>query len=321
MEIYSIDEAFLTLSEEKDNSYLDIGKSIRKKLLMCTGIPTSIGIAPTKTLAKLAAAQAKKGNGFFLLKDKKQIDLLLKKTPTVEIWGIGKNTSNRLKKLNIFSAYDLCSKEENYLKKYLSITALKVALELKGVDCSSSNDLPSPNKSIICSKTFSVPLTSLKKLEEAISSFIATAAQKLEEQNSLASFLITFIQTSRFKQPYYENSCHNHLAIPTFFPPILISHAKNSLKKIYRPNLKYKKAGIILTDFVSKDYIQQDLFIKKNNNKKEEELVNTIKKINYRYNKRSIFFAAEGIEQNWKKNNSKRSNHYTTCWEDIPTAK
>ncbi|NGX52170.1 MAG: DNA polymerase IV 1 [Candidatus Anoxychlamydiales bacterium] len=320
MEIYSIDEAFLELSlaNIEDTHYLsNLAKNIKERVYKWTGVEVSIGIAKTKTLAKLASEIAKKNSGFCILTKKNDIENILKKTPLDDIWGIGSKLKKRLYRLGLYSANDLAMKDSDFIKKYLSVNVVKTALELNEVKCIEIDQIPPSKKSICTSRSFAEKIDNLKDLEKAISSFISIGAKKLRDQNMHANFISVFITTSfHSKDLFYSNSSQITLSNPTSYTPDLISYAKKGLKKIFKPGFLYKKAGIILSDFTDKKFPQMDFFSKISDQNKDS-LMEIIDKINKKSNKKAVFFAAEDIQRKYKSSSKMRSFKYTSSWDEL----
>jgi len=320
MEIYSIDEAFLELNRVniEDMQYLlNLAKNIKERVYKWTGIEVSIGIAKTKTLAKLASEIAKKNSGFCVLTQKNDIKNILKKTPLDDIWGIGSKLKKRLYRIGLYSAYDLAIKDSDFIKKYLSVNVVKTALELNEVKCIEIDQVSVSKKSICTSRSFEKKIDNLKDLERAISSFITIAAKKLRDQNMHTNFLSVFIMTSfHSKDPFYSNSTQITLLNPTSYTPDLISYAKKGLKKIFKQGFLYKKAGVILSDFTDKNFSQMDFFSKLSNQNKDS-LMEVIDKINKKSNKKAVFFAAEDFQKKYKSSSKLRSFKYTSSWDEL----
>ncbi len=213
MEIYSIDEAFFRL----EPPYELQAHAIRNKVKQWTGIPISIGIAPTKTLAKLANRLVKKtGEGVYLLEKPNLIRKALEQTLPIDIWGIGRGVTDTLKKKNIHTAAQLVDQEDGWIRKLLGVTGYRTVLELRGTPCIELEETEKRD-SIICSRSFGHRIDSLALLEEAVATFTTRAAEKLREQGSRAAFLSVSIATSPFSGPYESRSCHIHLPIPTCY--------------------------------------------------------------------------------------------------------
>jgi len=316
MEIYSIDEAFLYIN--KDIDLFSLGRLIKQRVYMWTGIEVSVGIARTKTLAKLANEIAKKGNGLFVLTEQNEIELVLKKTDVEDIWGIGFNFKKKLYRLGIYTAYDLANSDDFLIKKKLSINGLKTAFELRGIKCFDLNHGPSSKKSICTSRSFAKKITNLKDLKKAIACFVSIAAKKLRKQKMHSGFLSVFIATDFFskKNDFYSNSCHITFPTPTSYTPDLIGCAKKCLEKIFKEDLFYKKAGVILSDFTDENYEQRDMFCKLKT-KKTKSLMKIMDDINYKANKKAIFFAAEGIDKVYNSLSNMRSKKHTTSFDEL----
>ncbi len=320
MEIYSIDEAFLYIDDNYPGLE-ELASELKEKTTKWTGIPVSVGIATTKTLAKLANETAKKEKGTIVLKSKEEIDLLLKKTDVADIWGIGRNLTKRLNRLSIYSAYQLKQSPEALIKKHLSVNVLKTLLELNGTSCFECLESPNPTKSIIRSRSFSSKVTSLKEIEEAISLFASLAAEKLREDKLTANMLSVFLNTSYHSQdPFYANTAHFTFPLATSYTPEIIKYAKMAIKKIYKEGYLYKKAGVVLSNLTSSDHLQEDLFEKKDL-EKQKKIMKAFDKINLKANKKALFFASEGIDQNWKSLSKLRSQRYTTSFDELKKVK
>lgn len=314
-EIYSIDEAFLSITTDDP---LSIAREIRARVLRWTGIPVSVGIAPTKTLAKVANHIAKKDEqGVHLLHDPIEIDRTLAQFPLDDIWGIGRNLSRRLKGHGIFTPLQFKNSADTWIQKSFSVVLLKTALELRGISCLPLDEVEAPNKSITCSRSFGSPVTTLFQLEEAISSYTARAAEKLREQGLSASFLTVYLTTSPFIADPYSNSATASIPEPTDYTPQLITIAKKCLQGIFREGYSYKKVGVILNDLSSKTAHQLDLFSTPTPNR--GRAMDVLDQINGVYGRNALQFAAEGIEKPWKMRRCHTSARFTTHWDELLT--
>jgi len=329
IELYSIDEAFFLLEPSSDEVLRSRALEMRRKVKQWTGIPVSIGTAPTKTLAKIANETAKKdknGDGVCVLTDPVSISERLKKTALEDIWGIGARLSERLKRKRIYTAAQLVEADDVWIRKLLGVTGFQTVLELRGTPCFQLCEEPGKKKSIVCSRSFATRIEDLSLLQEAIAAFAANAAEKLREQESVASFLSVFIAASPFQEPYESRSCHIQIPNPTSYTPELIALAKEGLSQIYRSGCSYKKAGVLLGDFSDSDAAQTDLITPSSDTDKKKEAMKVIDKINARYDKPSLRFAAEGVDQHptsrsWKSAEANiRANvspKFTTSWHDL----
>lgn len=320
MEIYSIDEAFFSFEDESDESVLKKAIQMRQKVKQWTGIPISIGIGPTKTLAKVANELAKKQevfHGVCSLISPNQIRSTLEKMPTDEIWGIGSALAHRLKEKRIYTAAQLIDSPDALIQKTLGVVGYRTVLELRGISCFSCNESLEKRKSIVCSRSFKHPLTNPNDIAQAVASFVSRAAEKLRDQKSRAQFLSVFIATSPFIAPYESRACHINLPHPTSYTPELIRFAKDALAQIIRPNLLYKKVGVMLGHFCDDDIEQFNLFGPSSDSPKKTNLMKTMDSINRRYDKNAIHFAAEGMEDPLNGARTQVSSSFTTSWNGL----
>ncbi|MDN3506724.1 MAG: Y-family DNA polymerase [Simkaniaceae bacterium] len=309
MEVYSIDEAFLIVD---DTDPITLAREIRRRVYRWTGIPVSVGIGKTKTLAKVANHIAKKKQehkGVFLFES----DQDLARFPLEDIWGIGRRLAPRLKGRGILTPLQLKMAPNEWIRKHFSVTLLKTVLELRGTPCLKLEEVYAKKKSITCSRSFGTPITELKELEEAASSYIARAAEKLRRQGSLAEHLTVYLCTSFFIENPYSNSASASFPLATDYTPDLITAAKSLLKAIYRPGYAYKKVGVIFNDLSNS--CQQDLFCKRG--PFHTKSMQVLDQINASYGKTTLQFAAEGIEKPWKMRREQTSSHFTTNWDQL----
>lgn len=315
MEEYSIDEAFLRIV---DADPIAVAKDIKSTVLKWTGVPVSIGIGATKTLAKVANDIAKKKEGIFIFSDRAQIDATLENLDVEEIWGIGRQLSATLKEEGISNARALRDAPDHWIKKRFSVVLLRTAYELRGLSCLSFNELPVPRKSITCSRSFGKAVSQLKDIEEALASYTANAAEKLREEELLPSYLTVFLMTSAFHEQSYSNSWTMTLDEPTLFTPELIAKAKAALGKIFKTGFLYKKVGIIMGGFAPQTNYQPDLFRSdERQTAKQKRAMQAIDHLHRRFGDASVRFAAEGIRQNWKMKRGHVSPRFTTSWDEL----
>jgi DNA polymerase V len=315
IQVYSIDEAFILV--EAKNA-LEQGAKARKLVLQHTGIPTSVGIAATKTLAKAANSLAKKmsSNSVFLIEEDSR-ETILRELPVEEIWGIGRQISQFLHFHGIETAWQLCQVDDDWLRKNLTVTGLRTAWELRGIPCLLLEEDSASKKSIITSRSFGKPVVKLEELQEAIASYTSRAAEKLREQGSLASSIAVSLESRRnYETGIYTPQIYLDLPEPTAYTPLLVHHAKELLKTIYRSGLVYKKAGIFLGGLVSNCY-QTDLFANSIDVEKQQVLMKLMDRANLQYGRKILRFASEGKDQSWKMRRNKCSAHFTTRWDEI----
>ncbi|WP_419419223.1 Y-family DNA polymerase [Legionella sp. D16C41] len=323
VEIYSIDEAFLDLTAMPKNKLNDFCATLQKQILKYTGIPTSIGIGQTKTLAKLANAVAKKLMiPVFNITD--EAAYWLTQVPITDVWGIGKQWQRKLKSLGILTASNLANYGLPNLKPLFNVVLQRTAMELNGISCLPLEAI-APNKSIIASRSFGQPQTNVMQIANAISHHCATAWMKLRKQELTTQYLTIFLKTNRFDESLkvYSKSVGFQLLSPTDDLRTLTAAAKHALKKIYKPNIPYTKVGLQLTDLSPKNSLQLNFFhpLKEENITKTEKLMAIIENINEKYGDRTIRLAAEGFQKNWTMKSGMKSPCYTTCWSELATVK
>ncbi|MDP1881229.1 MAG: Y-family DNA polymerase [Parachlamydiaceae bacterium] len=322
MEIYSIDEAFLQLNQLPTAEW---AKELKNTVYQWTGIPVSIGVGTTKTLAKASNRYAKKHLhqlGFCIFDKVDEQNQILKNFPVEDVWGIGRKSSKKLHCQGIYTAWDLANAEDVWIKKNLSVVGLRTAWELRGISClACEEDVPS-KQSILCSRSFGVELESEEELAEVLSTFTVIVAEKLRKQGSAATFIEVFVATNQFKDNFYSNAVQIVLDEPTDFTPNLIQRSKEGLKRIYKKGFSYKRMGIMAGGLVSKDTIQPDLFYRPLiAPKKQDHLMQMVDAVNQRYGKKTLTWAAEGLNGRWKPNKRQCTPHFTTNWDEILTVR
>jgi DNA polymerase V len=323
VEVYSIDEAFANLRYQKIPDLEQYARKIREKILRYVGVPISVGIAPTKTLAKVAAQIAKKNdslNGVFIMKDFDKIDQVLKNFEISDIWGIGYRFADRLRRQGIYTALDLKNTDERTVRQILSVSGERVVLELRGISCSGVDSLPETRKSIICSRSFGKKVTELRDLKESVSHFASKAAEKLRKQKSYCNSIGVYLKIGKYNEEKYYTSEYEQAFLPTAtnYTPDLIKYAVKCLERMYRPGVYYRKSGVTLGGIISKNYIQDNLFSNNLNdfshNEKEMSVVDLINK---KFSGEKIKYASNGLTQHWRNRKNLMSPRYTTKWEEL----
>lgn len=318
IEIYSIDEAFLAYPDAVD--IVVHCKELRRIIKRWVGIPTSIGIAPTKTLAKVANDLAKKDrtHGVFDFRSPQLQQEVLQKCPVEDIWGIGRGLAARLHTLGVFTAADFRDLDPSLVRKKMGVVGERMLWELRGVSCLPLAE-PAAKKSITCSRSFGKTITEASDLAEALASHVNTACVKLREQESLAQALCVFLEATLDAQAGTRTCLSTivELPMPTSDTPQIICIAKKALKAIFRKGLSYKKCGIVLLDLISEHTVAPDLF-KPAMDPARRHLMYTVDALNERFGKDSLFFGAMGIDPQWKMRSERRSRHSTTSWEELP---
>lgn len=323
LQVYSIDEAFLALNT---SNALEVARAIKQQIYQWIGVPVSIGIGPTKTLAKAANHFAKNdpaSNGIASAIDKQAQKKLLSSFPVKEVWGIGRQLAAFLKSQGIYTAEELCQCDDLWIKKHLTVVGLRTVWELRGTPCLNIEEVEPPKKSIMSSKSFGRTITVYEELCEAISSYTTYAAAKLRKQQSLTAYIHVFLMTNRFSEnDSYNNGVQIFLPEPTDYTPTLIQYAKQGLENIFKEGLRYKKAGILLGGLIPRHAFHPDLFNKSfKQQEKQKSLMEVLDNIQHKYGRNVIRIAAEGIQQPWQMKRALLSPSYTTRWNEILTIK
>jgi DNA polymerase V len=324
MEVYSIDEAFLQLDGFTHRHLTDYGQSLKKTVYQWTGIPVSVGIGPTKTLAKIANRVAKKrtNTGVFDITDPAAQNAVLPTIEVGDIWGIGSRWAARLQTMGIRTAADLCQADPCQIRQSFNVVAERIVLELQGSACLDLEPVQ-PRKNIMCSRSFGTLVTSRNDLLEAVACFAARAAEKLRHQHSRAGGVHVFLKTSRFRpdEPQYHGSQTFTFDGPSSDSRDIVRAARKSMTALYRPGFRYQKCGVMLLDIAPAASIQPDLFHTIDYARKDH-LMDVIDSLNARLGKNAIFLAAQGTYKSgkppeWIMRCDRRSQRYTTRWNEF----
>ena len=326
IDIYSIDEAFLDLRTFRKNiDLVNFAYDCKKRIKDWIGVPVSIGIAPTKTLAKLANKVAKddpRFDGVVILSEPRIIRHFLKSMPIEKIWGIGRKLTAKLENIDIKTAYDLSQVDSRLIGDNFNVVLERTVRELKGQSCITLHDFMEPKKQIMVSRSFGKSIRSKSILSEAISFHASRAAEKLRYEKQKCRLITAFIRSNRFntrvRQIYAAKSFE--LVHPTDDTRIIIKNANRILDQIFADGYQYAKAGILLSDFTNKYGYQMSLFDKKRDEKIASRLMETVDYINL-MEIAKIGFGNQGYRNTWRMKREIKSNRYTTKIEEIPITK
>ncbi len=322
IEIYSVDEAFLDFSGFTNIHYDKYARLIRKTVKQWIGLPISIGIAHTKTLAKVANYHAKrsdKAGGVLDLTCSRYVDEALKRLEVSEVWGIGRKQRKKLESRGIKTALQLRDMDDkDIMKIFNTVILLRTVYELRGVSCVSLAAIPSTNKSIISSRSFGHLTNSLSDLRQAIATYTARAAEKMRYQGLATNHIMVFIQTNRFRpwEPQYSTSIAVQLPVATDCTHELAHYASIGLEKIFKPEYRYHKAGVMLLDLIPASQIQQNIFDHQDRDR-YHCLMQALDKINLNFGSGTLRYASEGFEKPWCIKSEIRSKRYTTSWSEL----
>ena len=328
VEVYSVDEAFINLDHIASDQLQDYCVSLKKKIEKWTGISVSIGVGPNKVLSKVANRLAKKSKLLtgcvVILNDTKKIQAALQNTPIDDVWGIGYSYSEKLKTYGINTAYALSIKDLSWGKRFLGgVPGMKLIRELKGMH---SHDMQAPRtskKMIATTRMFGRTVSEWQEIEEALATYATRTAEKLRRQHSAAYGVSVFLLK---KTPPQTDISHYHhgrqvsgyvkLDNPSNLTPDIIKAVVALGKSLFEQGELYKKAGVILSDFVPDNALQTNLFVapREQNRKK---LMNVIDNMNAAFRDDILKFATSGTQKNWKMRSERRSKRYTTRWDEL----
>lgn len=325
IEIYSIDEAFIDFSNEDTAKLKEQGEKLVKQIRQATGIPVSLGIAPSKVLAKVASRLCKEYprlNGCCFMHHKADIEKILKNTPIGEIWGIGSRLDRQLREAGILTAADFCEKNELWVRQRMGVVGVRLQNELKGISCMELNDQLIAKKQIRVSRTFPYEFYHIQELRSAFLSFALRCMEKLRSQHSCCARVTIYLHTNTFKEnsPQYHHSKEIRFITPTDSSLEINSAIIKVLEELYIEGYGYKKGGVILDDFVPSNEVQGSLF-DSIDRVKHKQLMQTIDQLNHLFGKGTISVAALSIDPTEQMNRSFLSPEYTTKLDDILTIK
>jgi len=326
VEVYSVDEAFLNLEQFTSSNLDHLALNIRNIVELWTGIKVSVGVAPTKTLAKLANYMAKKNksatNCVTVLDTKQKIIQALKITDVENLWGVGRQYADKLKNYNIYTAWDLYNMPEEWAHRYLGgVVGTRLIRELHGETAIFMEKELVNKKMIATTRMFGTPVTELNDIKEAVATYTSRAAEKLRRQQSAASVINVFVvPKEESKLPHFRHGptigTHTILPTPTVITQDLIKPALKMAERIYEKGRSYKKAGVILSGLVPDTSIQANLFEPPVKNM-GRFLMEMMDNINFSMRDDMVKFASSGTKRNWKMRQDFHSPRYTTRWEEL----
>ena len=322
IEVYSIDEAFMDLTNFSDSEVLDVGQEIRETVLQWTGIPTSIGIAKTKTLSKVANHIAKKkqsGVTSFIGID--NIDPLLEKVDINDVWGVGRQLTKFYHKNGIYNAKQLKNKSNTWIKKNSNVLGSRTAMELRGISCIDLEKTKSKRKSCVVSRSFGQRIEKYQELKEAVAGYCLNACEKIRSETLVAKSITVFIRTSPFQSRfgYYSNSKTIDFPIGTNDSIEIVKTALTALESIFKNGYRYQKAGVLLSG-LSEATNNKNLFSSEKD-EKINSLMKSIDNTNYRYGRSTLSLASAGVHKRWNMKREYSSKIDTADFYCLPTIK
>lgn len=323
-EIYSIDEAFCDLTGVRNCRVLqEFGQELKDAVYQNTGLAVGVGIAQTKTLAKLANHAAKKWQrqtgGVVDLSNLDRQRKLMAALPVDEVWGVGRRISKKLEAMGIKTVLDLADTDIRFIRKHFNVVLERTVRELRGEPCLELEEFAPVKQEIVCSKSFGERITDYDSMRQAICSYASRAAEKLRGEHQYCRFISTFVKTSPFalNEPYYGNSASVKLLTPTQDSRDIIAAATRSLDAIWKDGHRYQKAGVMLGDFFSQGIAQLNLFDDNAPRRGSEKLMEVLDHLNAKEGKGALYFAGQGIQQQWAMKREMLSPRYTTRYEDL----
>ena len=322
VEVYSIDEAFLDLRGMNDIDFDAYAKEISAQCWKMTSIPVSVGIAPTKTLAKIASKlckQSPKLRGGCYMHRAQDIEKVLRKYPIEDVWGIGRKSAAKLHERYVKTAYEFTCLPESAVQKLMGITGVRTWKELQGIPCIEFEDGFEAKQSICVSRSFSTEIYDLKELQEQIANFASDMAEKLRKQHSVTSEVTVFAYTNRFREdlPQTHSSSLVTYTTPTAEQRTIVASAVQATSDLFRSGYGYKKAGVIATGIMDQSDIMQSMFEDTDSIEREHKITSALDVINSTFGAGTVKLAVQG-SGHIKSTRENQSPHYTTRWTDLP---
>ena len=322
VEVYSIDEAFLDLRGMNDIDFDAYAKEISTQCWKMTSIPVSVGIAPTKTLAKIASKLCKqypKLRGGCYMHRPQDIEKVLRKYPIEDVWGIGRKSAAKLHERYVKTAYEFTCLPESAVQKLMGITGVRTWKELQGIPCIEFEDGFEAKQSICVSRSFSTEIYDLKELQEQIANFASDMAEKLRKQHSVTGEVTVFAYTNRFREdlPQTHSSSLVTYTTPTAEQRTIVASAVQATSDLFRSGYGYKKAGVIATGIMDQSDIMQSMFEDTDSIEREHKITSALDAINSTFGAGTVKLAVQG-SGHIKSTRENQSPHYTTRWTDLP---
>ncbi|HEY9679387.1 MAG TPA: Y-family DNA polymerase [Drouetiella sp.] len=322
-EVYSIDESFLHMTGMRDLD--EVGREIRTRVKQWLGLPVCVGIAPSKTLAKLCNATAKSYSKLDGVLDYNSLSndrqsRLLQTFDVGDVWGIGRKLTEKLNLLGVKTAYDLRERDPEEMSRRFSVVMKRTITELRGISCIDMENIEEARKQILSSRSFGKAVTELYELEEAVTMYTSRAAEKLRGDGSLATEVNVMVRTSPYITESYTDSATVRVPNPTDNTMTLIKCALEALHRIYKEGVVYQKAGVTLSNLIPKEGMQLSLFRSEVEDTKSERMMNVLDETNQKYGRGALFIAGEGVSKAWKIKAEFKTPSYTTSWDDLAIA-
>ncbi|MGR7907037.1 Y-family DNA polymerase [Klebsiella aerogenes] len=327
-EKYSIDEVFCDLTGVRNCRVLtEFGHELRATVWQRTHLTVGVGIAQTKTLAKLANHAAKRWQqqtgGVVDLSNAERQRKLMAALPVEEVWGVGRRIAKRLETMGIRTVLQLADTDIRFIRKHFNVVLERTVRELRGEPCLELEEFAPVKQEIICSRSFGHRITEYEEMRQAICSYASRAAEKLRQEHQYCRFISVFVKTSPFApdERYYANNASVTLLTPTQDSRDIIAAATRCLDAIWQSGCRYQKAGVMLGDFYSQGVAQLNLFDENAPRKNSQKLMEVLDRLNAEDGRGTLYFAGQGIQQPWQMKREMLSPRYTTRYSDLPTVK
>ncbi|HCB0184438.1 Y-family DNA polymerase [Klebsiella quasipneumoniae] len=327
VEIYSIDEAFCDLTGVRNCRVLEeFGRELKDTVYRNTRLPVGVGIAQTKTLAKLAnhAAKTWKATGGVVdLSNVERQRKLMALLPVDEVWGVGRRISKKLEAMGIKTVLQLADTDIRFIRKHFNVVLERTVRELRGEPCLGLEEFAPVKQEIVCSRSFGQRISTYEEMRQAICLYASRAAEKLRGEHQYCRFISAFVKTSPFalNEPYYGNSTSVKLLTPTQDSRDIITAATKCLDAIWRDGHRYQKAGVMLGDFYSQGVAQLNLFDDNAPRQNSEKLMEVLDHLNAKDGRGTLYFAGQGIQTSWQMKREMLSPRYTTRFSDLPVVR
>ncbi|UZP67132.1 Y-family DNA polymerase [Desulfovibrio mangrovi] len=330
MEVYSIDEAFLRMDGFRSRNLTGYAQQMREQVRQWTGIPVSVGMGPTKTLAKIASRVCKKTPAFKGVFDMTRywdspaaVDRILDTVGVEDVWGVGRRYAAKLAKRGVHTARQLRDLSDEWVRRHMTVVGLHIVLELRGISCIKLEEAPAPRRSIVSSRSFGAPVELRAHAHEAVAAYMTRAAEKLRRESLVAHSVGVFVRTNSFKkeEPQYSNFITRNLARPSDYTPLLLHEGRELLDAIFKDGYRYKKVGVMLAGLESKHGRQGNLLDclsgETERDGARDALMRATDAINARFGRGTVQFAAGGVKTEWQMRQDFRSPRYTTDWKEL----
>ena len=323
-EVYSIDESFLLIGGMPE--FENTARQIKAEVQQSLGLPICVGIAPTKTLAKLCNNVAKSTQTLGGVFDYETIseakkERLLRAIPIRNVWGVGRKLAEKFAERNINTALDLRQSDADLMGRLFSVVTKRTIMELRGTACIGMENVGEARKHIVSSRSFGQNVYTLEDLEEAVTSYATKACEKLRRDGSVAGEVSVTVRSSRYSEESFAEGAVVPLPVSTDDTMVIVKHALQALRQSYQPGVPYQKASVTLGKVTPREGRQISLFSQGVDNERSEKMMKALDATNAKWGRGTLFLAGEGVDKSWKMRSEHKSPNYTSDWREIPVAR